>query len=147
MNTLKFRRTLESAKAPVYATPGAACMDLHAAEIVFQGAETMTIRTGLEVEIPEGWCLLIFSRSGHGFSHNTRLANCVGVIDSDYRGEVMVKLRYDREWDGQSIRPKIDVGSRVAQALMVRAPIFQLQEVSELSTTIRGSGGFGSTGS
>lgn len=86
-----------------------------------------------------------FSRSGHGFKHNVRLANCVGVIDSDYRGSVKVKLIADATPDdspGLVIKP----GDRVAQALVLPVPRVVFEEVAALSETERGAGGFGSTG-
>ena len=86
--------------------------------------------------------MLVYSRSGHGFKHDTRLANCVGVIDSDYRGELMVKLTYDGAEDGPFIEP----GDRIAQAMIVPVSQVSFDVVDELSDTVRGSGGFGSTG-
>lgn len=133
-------------KLPVYATPGAACFDLHAdlgeCDSAHSGTGSMVVGTGLMVEIPEGYVMLLFSRSGHAFSKNTRLANCVGVIDSDFRGEVMVKLTRD---DGGSI--DVEQGERIAQAMVLPVPNVNFVEASELSETTRGEGGLGSTGS
>ena len=84
--------------------------------------------------------MLVFSRSGHGFKAGVRLANSVGVIDSDYRGEVMVKLTSD----GGSLQ--INAGDRIAQAMIVPVPRVQLEWVEELAATKRGHGGMGSTG-
>lgn len=86
--------------------------------------------------------MLIYSRSGHGFKHGVRLANAVGVIDSDYRGEVQVKLVND---GGMPFY--VNKGDRIAQAMLVPVQQFQLAEVEDLSETARGAGGFGSTGS
>lgn len=167
--TLKVKRLHPDAVIPQYATDGSACFDLHAVGVggltnaeweVFEKkahlmrpgvtrytelepGEPQTFATGLAFEVPAGHVLLIFSRSGHGFNHNTRLANCVGVIDSDYRGEVMVKLRND---GGGNFSPRIQTGDRIAQAMLVPIPRVQLVEVDELSDTARGAGGFGSTG-
>ena len=87
--------------------------------------------------------MLVFSRSGHGFKNNVRLANCVGVIDSDYRGEVMVKLVYDGFTSNLLVRN----GDRIAQAMLVPAQQVTFEVVEELNTTERGTKGFGSTGS
>lgn len=84
--------------------------------------------------------MLVYSRSGHGFKQGMRLVNCVGVIDSDYRGEVMVKLRMDQEGDFN-----VKNGDRVAQAMLIKLPSYTLEEAAELSDTARGTGGFGST--
>ena len=145
---LKFKKLHEDAITPKYATDGAACFDLHGIEIetsnerLFSGIP-VTVRTGLAFEIPENYVMLIFSRSGHGFNHDTRLANCVGVIDSDYRGEIKVRLTRD-----SSIKDhlKLRYGDRIAQAMIVPIYAVELIEINELSKTIRGEGGFGSTG-
>lgn len=105
------------------------------------GSVAATFDTGLAFEIPPGWVMLIFSRSGHGFKSQTRLANCVGVIDSDYRGQVSVRLTVDAG-GGLSVAH----GDRIAQAMLVPIPRVELIEVDELSDTERGAGGFGSTG-
>lgn len=144
---LKVKRVHPDAVIPKYATDGSACFDLCAVDcgdqhpIYYQ--EGYTFRTGLAFEVPPGHVMLVFSRSGHGFKHGTRLANCVGVIDSDYRGELQVRLFADS--------PKRDVlrinpGDRIAQAMLVPIPSVELIEVEELTTTERGEGGFGSTG-
>lgn len=141
---LKIKKLHPDAVVPQYQTAGAACFDLHAllgSEYTIGPCETLTIFTGLAFEIPEGNVMLIFSRSGHGFNHNTRLANCVGVIDSDYIGEVKVKLTPDL--GGMlTVRP----GDRIAQAMIVPIPRVEFEAVEELTTTARGTGGFGSTG-
>lgn len=145
---LRVRRLTPEAILPTYATAGAACVDLHATSIhpstTELWADTVTCGTGLAVQVPEGYAMLVFSRSGHGFRYDTRLANCVGVIDSDYRGEVKVKLTRDhrRGWGELIIRP----GDRVAQAMLVAVPNLKLLEVDALDDTTRGTGGFGSTG-
>ena len=89
--------------------------------------------------------MLVFSRSGHGFNHAVRLANSVGVIDSDYRGEVKVKLACDDCPDDEPPL-KINPGDRIAQAMVLPIPRVEFEEVTELSATARGQGGFGSTG-
>lgn len=149
---LKVKRLHPAAQMPRYATTGSACFDLHAlvrddpsdwvTPIEVSQAKAATIRTGLAIEVPRGFALLVFSRSGHGFSKGVRLANCVGVIDSDYRGEILVRLTGDINGAGIEIRH----GDRIAQAMLVQAPWLDLDEVDELSDTQRGTGGFGSTG-
>ena len=148
---LKIKKLHPDAILPIYATPGAACFDLYALlpdhlnrrTIALNNMAPCIVRTGLAFEIPAGWSMLIFSRSGHGFKGDVRLANCVGVIDADYTGEVMVKLTSDavHEWDFL-----ISHGDRIAQAMLVQIPQVQMLEVDALSETERGAGGFGSTG-
>ena len=140
---LKFKRMIPSAILPRYATEGAACFDLHAVSTIgVLPGSSEAIKTGLSVEIPPGHVMLIFSRSGHGFNNGVRLANSVGVIDSDYRGEIGVKLHND---SGQFFR--VTAGDRIAQAMVIPIPVMAIMEVEELTETARGQGGFGSTGS
>jgi len=137
---LKFKRLSSDAVIPKYATDGAACFDLVATARDIDG-NTCTYRTELAFEIPKGHVLMIYSRSGHGFKEALRLSNCVGVIDADYRGEVKVKLQAD------GMRPYWPrVGDRVAQAMLVKLPAVEFEEVEELTETKRGQSGFGSTG-
>ena len=139
---LKIKKLHEDAKIPHYATSGAACFDLSAIESSnVESCDNATFSTGLAFEVPEGYVLLIYSRSGHGFKNDIRLANCTGVIDSDYRGEVKVKLTNDG-----AIGYKINAGDRIAQAMLIPVPKVELMAVTELSDTERGTGGFGSTG-
>ena len=136
---LKYKKLVPEAVAPLFATEGAACFDLTSISTLVSG-DTITCTTGLAFEVPEGHVMLVYSRSGHGFKQGLRLVNCVGVIDSDYRGEVMVKLRMDEEGDFN-----IKHGDRVAQAMIVQLPKYILEETAELSDTARGVKGFGST--
>lgn len=143
---LGVKRLTDTAILPAFATAGAACFDLHADlradgynQVYFRESEV--IRTGLAFDIPEGYALMIYSRSGHGFKNDVRLANCVGVIDSDYTGEVKIKLTIDNE-EGFIV----EHGSRIAQAMLIKVPCVQLVEVDELKATERGANGFGSTG-
>lgn len=137
------------ARMPTYATSGAACFDLYAVSDIphelYQGT-SVTIPTGLIFDIPEGYVLLVYSRSGHGFKHSVRLSNCVGVIDSDYRGEVQVKLTRDESPGSWLERFEINQGDRIAQAMLMPVEQIQLQQVDEVEATVRGMGGFGSTG-
>ncbi len=138
---------------PKYQTAGAGCFDLHwycrepyrtfdFPKNIDEAIWEHEFETGLVFEIPKDYVVLIFSRSGHGFKHNLRLANCVGVIDSDYRGEVKVKLTQDSD-----VHPaRIQHGDRIAQAQLFYSPQYKITEVQEVQETARGTGGFGSTG-
>ena len=139
---IKFKKLSPMAIAPLYATMGAACFDLHTVEanIVLPGGYT-GFKTGLAFEIPEGYVMMIYSRSGHGFKNGIRLSNCVGIIDSDYRGEVAVSIRNDGHMPF-----RVDVGTRIAQAMIMPVPMVGLIEAVDLSSTARGANGFGSTG-
>lgn len=145
---LKVKKLQPDAQLPVYGSDGAACFDLHAympydpGQMV-AGGQPLQIHTGLAFEIPEGFGMLIFSRSGHGFKDDIRLANCVGVIDHDYKGEVMVKLTSDGP---EHLGKQFKHGDRVAQAALVAMPRVSFVEVDELTATKRGTNGFGSTG-
>lgn len=150
---VKVARLDSAAKLPVYATDGSGCFDLFAATVdgyssigalVFDDAP-LECGTGLAFEIPPGHVMLVYSRSGHGFNHAVRLANCVGVIDSDYRGEVKIMLTCDNDQD-DAPPLKVSPGDRIAQALVLPIPRVEFEEVTELSATARGQGGFGSTG-
>ena len=153
---INIKKLHPDAKTPAYATAGAGCFDLHALDVdgshilgsnVHQGSP-IVCGTGLAFEIPPGWVMLIFSRSGHGFNNDTRLANCVGVIDSDYRGEVRVKLTSDDfSEDDRKLPLFVKPGDRIAQAMLERAERVTFNVVEALSPTERGEGGFGSTGS
>lgn len=143
MINMKIKLNHTEAKVPTYATTGSACFDLYCAEVVEITSETVTINTGLIPEIPEGFAMMVYSRSGHGFKSDTRLSNAVGVIDSDYRGEIMVKLRKDSV---KSMPPDLSVGSRVAQAILIPANQVSFEVNEQLSESGRGSGGFGSSG-
>lgn len=146
---LQFKKLLTAATKPQYATRGAACFDLHAVLEVdhlqhglsVYPDKSEVIRTGLAFEVPQGHVMLIFSRSGHGFKNGVRLSNSVGVIDSDYRGEVKVALHNDSD-----LTFKVAHGDRIAQAMIIPVPMVTLEEVDELSATERGTCGFGSTG-
>ena len=145
---IKVQKLHPSAILPTYATKGSACFDLSAniddnEKLSTSNGLPLIVPTGLAFEIPDGYVMLIFSRSGHGFKNDIRLANCVGVIDSDYRGEVKVKLTNDN----QNKEPFYCMhGDRIAQAMILPIPYCTFEEVEELSTTARGTGGFGSTG-
>ena len=131
--------------APFYASAGAAAMDLHAcmdAAVTIPAGERRMIPTGIAIALPSAdYVALVYARSGLGIKHGIAPANCVGVIDSDYRGELLVGLQNSSDQE-YVIQP----GDRIAQ-LMV-APVIQakITMVDELDETTRGAGGFGSTG-
>lgn len=133
------------AKVPTRGSAYAAGYDLYAAIdkpiIIFPG-DTVSVTTGLAMEIPEDYFGAIFARSGLATKRGLRPANCVGVVDADYRGEVIVAIHNDSDKIQQ-----IEPGERIAQ--MVFLPyrgMGNFEVVDELNDTARGAGGFGSTG-
>lgn len=144
MMVMKWKRLREGAQAPQRQTEGSAGFDLCACiqdPAVIGPGDTGVFPTGLALEIPEGHVGLVFCRSGLGVKHGISLPNCVGVIDSDYRGELVVPLR--NFGDGAyTIQP----GERIAQLVIMPVLLPEIVEVEELSQTQRGQGGFGSTG-
>jgi dUTP pyrophosphatase len=153
MAVLRFKREHPNARIPTYGSAGAACFDLYAATVegasaigspCYEGS-TVLCDTGLAVEVPDGMALMVYSRSGHGFNHLIRLANSVGVIDSDYRGTVKVLLVCD-EPDDDGPPVLIKPGDRVAQAMLIPVDRYEFEEVDALTETIRGTNGLGSTG-
>ena len=130
---------------PFYATPGSAAMDLHAcvdeAVVIPAGGRSM-IPTGIAVALPSAdYVALVYARSGLGIKHGVAPANCVGVIDSDYRGEIIVGLQNSGASDF-TVQP----GDRIAQLMIAPVVRANLRMVEELDETARGAGGFGSTG-
>ena len=145
---VKFKKLHPDAKAPVRATDGSAGWDLTALGFAYideEGEEFETYtgiakyRTGIAVEIPPGYVGLVFPRSSL-FKTGMDLTNCVGVIDSDYRGEIAFVFRVI------DIGDKYKNGDRIGQLVIVPCPAVELVELEELSETERGTGGFGSTG-
>ena len=142
---LNIKELRENAKIPHRATEGSAGMDLYACipeSVTLAPGQLTVIPTGIAIELPDNTCAaFLYARSGLGVKHGICLSNGVGVIDSDYRGEVCVGLC------NVSDKPYvIEPDERVAQ--MVIAPVLtpEIVEVSELGDTDRGAGGFGSTG-
>ena len=131
--------------APYYATPGSAAMDLHACidqAVVVPAGGRAVIPTGLAIALPSAdYVALVYARSGLGIKHGIAPANCVGVIDSDYRGEIKVGLQNSGSED-YTVQP----GDRIAQLMIAPVIQAQLTLVDELDDTQRGGGGFGSTG-
>lgn len=145
---IKIKRLHPMVTIPKYATEFSACFDLCAYmphnSISFQSSHIFN--TGLIFEIPRGYAMMIYSRSGHGFNGDMRLANCVGVIDSDYRGEVKVKLTKDDAYQDFRVHATVTHGDRIAQAMIIPVPDVNFIEVDDLTGTERGAGGLGSTG-
>ena len=144
MPKIAVKKLDERAVLPTYGSEYAAGADLYAltdGEVVFAPNETKLIRTGLAMEIPEGYAGLIYARSGLASKRGLAPANKVGVVDADYRGEVMVALH-----NHSGVEQKIAAGERIAQ--LVVAPFLKAEfcQAEELSDTVRGVGGFGSTG-
>lgn len=139
---LPYKKIHELAVEPVYATEGSACFDVYAVETFSVPAYgNVLARTGLVFETPVGYKVALYSRSGHGIKHSVRLANCTGIVDSDYRGEVMFAFHND-----SSMPLIVHAGERMGQAeiVPVHRAVFACRE--ELTETDRGAGGFGSTG-
>lgn len=138
---ITIKKLSPSARVPTYGTGGAACFDLYASEPKsIRTKDQVVISTGLAFEIPTGFAMMVYPRSGLAFKNRVSLGNCVGVIDSDYRGEVKVAVRNDSIWSYD-----IAVGDRIAQAMIIPVDQVTFSE-GDLSETERGEGGFGSTG-
>ncbi|MBQ8533829.1 MAG: dUTP diphosphatase [Clostridia bacterium] len=141
---INFIKLNEKAHSPKRATEGAAGADLYAitqGSITIKPHTTCMIHTGIALEIPEGMCGLIFARSGLASKKGLAPANKVGLIDSDYRGEIMVALHNHTDEDRV-----IDDGERVAQLVIMPYVAAEYSLCDSLSDTDRGEGGFGSTG-
>lgn len=142
--TVKIKRLHENAKLPVYGSEFAAGADLCActeADVEIPSHATVLIRTGIAAEIPEGYAGLIYARSGLASKRGLAPANKVGVVDADYRGEIMVALHNHSE-----ITQTVAAGERIAQLVITPFLAASFEEADELSDTVRGAGGFGSTG-
>ena len=155
MVNMKIKKLTETAVVPTKGTPDAAGLDLYSDiykmhsekkspapdECWIGPGETVMVSTGISMEIPQGYCGLIYARSGLATKRGLRPANCVGVIDSDYRGEIIVALHND------SSEPQmIEHNERIAQMVITPYLSVTIEESIDLSDTERGSGGFGSTG-
>lgn len=144
MNIIRTKRLKEGAKLPTYGTAEAAGADLYACiqePVVIAPGDTAWIPTGIAVEVPKGCAGLIYARSSLGTKRGLAPANKVGVVDSDYRGELTVVLLNH----GSEVQT-IENGERIAQFLITPVITPAYTEVEELSDTIRGTKGFGSTG-
>lgn len=142
---VNIKKLYNDAVIPTRGSKQAAGYDLYAhipkGSITIPVGETKKINTGIAIEIPEGYVGLIFPRSGAATNRGLRLANCVGVIDSDYRGELLVALYNDSD-KAQAIHAQ----DRIAQLVIMPNLSVEFEEVDSLEETERGAGGFGSTG-
>ena len=141
---VKIKKLRDNAIVPTYGTEFAAGADLYAAideAVTIEPGETKLIPTGFAFEIPAGYAGFVYARSGLACKRGLAPANKVGVVDADYRGEVMVALH-----NHSAIEQSISAGERIAQ--LVVAPFLKVdfEEAETLSDTVRGEGGFGSTG-
>ena len=144
MNTIRVKKLHPNAVLPTYGSADAAGADLYACmetEVTIQPGEVFWVPTGIALEVPKGCAGLVYARSSMGAKRGLAPANKVGVVDSDYRGEIKVVL-LNHSKEPQVLRP----GERVAQ--FVITPVLQppYEEVDDLTDTDRGAGGFGSTG-
>lgn len=141
---MKFQKLRPDAKVPTYGSGEAAGADLYmcgAETVTIHAGESLMLPTGIAVEIPQGHVGLVFARSSLGVKRGLAPANKVGVIDSDYRGEIKVTLH------NHSGEPQIiDAYERIAQLVIVPCLHVSYEEAEDLNETERGAGGFGSTG-
>lgn len=169
---IKFKQTMGGLKIPKYATENSSCFDIYAAEdAIIKPSECVAVRTGLIFEPEEGYGIMLYPRSGISSKTTLRFANSVGVIDNDYRGEVMVLLenampapiRNDLipgyiTVDGTQVEGDYSLGylpngtivvrrgDRIAQAMPIKIEKAELVQTKDVTATKRGKGGFGSTG-
>ena len=141
---VNIKKLRDDAKIPTYGTEHAAGCDLYACmdePVTIKAGETVLIKTGLAMEVPVGYAGLIYARSGLATKKGLAPANKVGVVDADYRGEIMVALH-----NHSSEEKIVEPFERIAQLVVLPFLPVELNEVDELSNTERGDGGFGSTG-
>lgn len=147
---VKVKKLNENAVIPKYAKDGDAGLDLTATSVKIDDYGNVVYGTGLAFEIPYGYVGLLFPRSSVS-KQDIYLTNCVGVVDSGYRGEVMAKFkpvskpRRDSDQQHKEVVNIYNVGDRICQLIIIPYPSIQLVESNELSDTERGAGGFGST--
>ena len=141
---MNIKKLNEKATVPTYGSAFAAGADLYACEenaVTVEAGETKLIHTGIAMAIPEGYVGLVYARSGLASKRGLAPANKVGVIDSDYRGEVMVAL-----YNHGSVPQTVESGERIAQIVFTPYVAAEFNVTDELDDTVRGEGGFGSTG-
>lgn len=144
LTDVKYKKLKSIAHEPTRGSAAAAGYDLYAAvktDVKVPAHSTVKVGTGLAFELPQNTFAAIFARSGLATKQGLRPANCVGVCDSDYRGEYIVAIHNDTDEE-----QTITAGDRIAQMILIPYLPMELTEVEELSSTERGSGGFGSTG-
>lgn len=141
---IKVKKLTDTAKMPTRGSASAAGYDLYAdvqTPVEIEPHATVMVGTGLSMEIPEGYFGAIFARSGLAAKESLRPANCVGVVDADYRGPFMIAVHNDGE-TARCVTP----GERIAQLVILPFLPAEFEEVEQLGETERGEGGFGSTG-
>ncbi len=141
---VRYQKLDPRATTPSYGSAAAAGADLYAltdTPLTLAAGETAMVHTGIAVEIPQGYVGLVFARSGLACKQGLAPANKVGVIDADYRGEIMVALH-----NHGTVHRTIESGERIAQLVLVPYLTAEFTEADSLSETDRGAGGFGSTG-
>jgi dUTP pyrophosphatase len=139
---IHFKKLNPQAQKPKFGKPGDAGADLVATTVDLSRDGQVVYGTGIAVEIPEGMVGLVFPRSSVR-NYNLSMANSVGVIDSGYRGEIMVTFNFNSRTPDNTI---YQVSDRIAQLVIIPVPLIQYKEVDELSETQRGTDGHGSTG-
>ena len=141
---VKLKKLNEKAQIPTYGSEFSAGADLYACideDIVIRSGETAFIKTGLAMELENGYVALVYARSGLACKKGLAPANKVGVIDSDYRGEIMVALH-----NHSNIDQTVAAGERIAQMVITPYIKCEFEEADSLADSVRGEGGFGSTG-
>lgn len=140
---LRVKKLSESAVIPSYKTSGASGMDLSSTErVTLMPFERKLVPTGIAIELENGFEAQIRPRSGTSIKHGLTLINCVGTVDSDYRGEIFIPMI-----NLSSTPYTIEIGERVAQMVISKYSSVDVQVVEQINDTERGTGGFGSTGS
>ena len=139
---IHFKKLVQTAQKPKFGKPGDAGADLVATSVDFSRKNQVVYGTGIAVEIPEGMVGLVFPRSSVR-NYDLSMANSVGVIDSGYRGEIMVTFNI---LNLHTVENSYQVGDRIAQLVIIPVPLAKYVEVEELSETQRGQQGHGSTG-
>jgi dUTP pyrophosphatase len=151
---IKFKKLHPDAKIPTKATSGSAGFDVYGVRTFMLG-NRIHVFTGLAVAFPKDWMLQAHGRSGLSARCGISLANNVGIIDSDYRGEIVLLFDVNPGMDGLHVDHTVHMtrafdelapGKRVAQLMLVPVPLVEWEEVEDLDETSRGTGGFGSTG-
>lgn len=141
---VRFKKLNPEAKVPTYGSSWAAGADLYAlceGDLLIPAGETVLVHTGIALEIPEGYAGLIYARSGLASKRGLAPSNKVGVVDADYRGEIMVSLH-----NHSAVDQTIAAGERIAQLVVTPFLRVEFEESESLTDTVRGAGGFGSTG-
>lgn len=141
---VRLKKLNKTAIIPTYGTEFSAGADLYAClenAVTIKPGETYLVKTGIAMEVPVGYAGLIYARSGLASKKGLAPANKVGVVDSDYRGEVMVALH-----NHGTVEAMVEPGERIAQMVITPYLVAEYMEVDQLEDTLRGAGGFGSTG-